>query len=105
MWIKKERLPEYVARDLKDILGISIENPSETISEESDAELSKVLKEGFTEKLINLIETSELYPKMQIKKLLDDLAEAKKNEGRMEEQIRMLEEELRKLRKEKNEGR
>lgn len=97
VWLKKRSFNDQTLKLIRDNLDIVIDNPSEEISEESAAELSKVLEEGFTAKLLNLIQTGELYPKIQVRNLQDDLAEAKKNEGRMEEQIRMLEEELRRL--------
>lgn len=87
-WMKRPVLSEEFLSSLKEKLSIEIENPI----------TPQTLEAGFADKLLELIQSGELYPKSFVRKLQNDLAEAQKYAGKMEEQVRLLSEELRKVR-------
>ena len=87
-WMRRPILSDEFLRSIKENLNIEIENPITT----------QTLEAGFADKLLELIQSGELYPKSFVRKLQNDLAEAQKYAGKMEEQVRLLSEELRKVR-------
>lgn len=87
-WLNRPVLNETFLQNVKNKLGIELENSI----------TPQVLEAGFADKLLELIQSGELYPKSFVRKLQNDLAEAQKYAGKMEEQVRLLSEELRKVR-------
>ena len=82
-WMGRPVLSDEFLVNVKEILGIEIENPI----------TPQVLEAGFADKLLELIQSGELYPRSFVRKLQNDLAEAQKLIGKLEaENTRLLSE-------------
>lgn len=86
LWLKKDTFSKNQIESIKEELGIIIQNPTETDI------FSASLEKGFAAKLLDLIQRGELYPKQMVAQLKEELAEAQRKIGMLEEKIRHLEE-------------